>query len=139
QFTDIMGYCQNEWISDYNYQKWFTRQAYVNSTAFIKNTDPERAPGMFRTLIIEEDGSTLWGYQMQMHDPVMGEKRTVNVLDENGNVTGTVTGFFNQLSHRSGGFLRVRVSDLTVLPPENTLKLSGAAALGISKLAHAPN
>lgn len=139
QFTDIMGYCPNEWISDYNYQKWFTRQAYVNSAAFIKSTDPERAPGMFRTLIIEEDGSTLWGYQMQMHDPVMGEKRTVKVLDENGNVTGTVTGFFNQLSHRSGGFLRVRVSDLVVLPPENALKLSGTAALSISKLAHAPN
>jgi hypothetical protein len=111
----------------------------VNSTAFIKNTDPERAPGTFRTLILEEDGSTIWGYSMQMQDPVMGEKKTVEVLDANGKVTGKITGFFTPLSHGHGGFLRVRVTALATLPKDSALKLDGAAALGVAKLESAPN
>ncbi len=139
QYTDIMGYCQNEWVSDYNYQKWFTRLAYVNSTASFKVTDPERAPGTFRTLIVGEDGSTAWGYQMQMKHPQGGEKKTVQVLDSSGKATGSVTGFWTPHSHGHGGFLRVRVSELSVLPPSNALKVAGATALSVQKLADAPN
>ncbi|MEZ4226206.1 MAG: M66 family metalloprotease [Polyangiaceae bacterium] len=139
QFTDIMGYCEQEWISDYNYQKWFTRLAYVNSTAYYKVIDTERAPGLFRTLILDGDGSSSWGYEFTMHDPVEGEKRTVNLVDAQGNVTGSITGFYTPHDHGGGGFLRVRSSRLTTLAPTQLLKVQGAAALSVGSLKQAPN
>lgn len=114
QYTDVMGYCTPDWISDYTYRNIENRIAYVNANGYvIDNPDPARAPGLFRVAIIEPDGTMHWTDSRYFKYPQYGEKRDVQVLDASGNVTSTVVGFFNPVSDLAGGMLYVRESALS--------------------------
>lgn len=115
QYKDFMSYCSPGWISDYTYAGLFARESYVNTNGYmITNTDPTRAPGLFRVAIIEPDGTMHWTASIQTSQPQYGQKRTVQVLDSAGNVVGTVVGFFRPVADLAGGILYVRQSALSV-------------------------
>ena len=74
KYKDMMGYCDPVWISDYNYNKLFSRITYVNSTADFIALDPDRAPGKFRSALIDETGAITWGHEYDMDTSPFGDK-----------------------------------------------------------------
>lgn len=52
-FTDLMGYCDNNWISDYNYQRFFTRTQILAGAALVH----EGPPRTWRAYAVRADGS----------------------------------------------------------------------------------
>jgi hypothetical protein len=128
-FKDIMGYCDPSWISDFNYDRMFTRISYVNSTADMVVTDPERVPGRYRSILVEPDGSLILGRVHRLADPPMSEKKPVALLDDNGNPVATVSGYFYPLSHQAGGILLVQDKWLAKSAGVRTLAPQGLGKL----------
>lgn len=126
KFKDMMGYCDPTWLSDFNYNRLFTRLSYVNSTADWIAMDPERSPGTFKAALIDADGALHWGATHHLDTSPMGEKRTVQVLDASGKVVGSVTGFEYPLEHDGGTILLVRKTALEG-PNVHAIKPAGAA------------
>ncbi len=128
KYKDMMGYCEPTWISDYNYNKIFSRVSYVNSTADFIAVDPDRAPGKFRSALIDGDGNITWGLVHDLDTSPFGEKRTVKVLDEQGQVAKEITGFYYPVDHHSGGMLLVRQSALIGAPAQSSATVVGQTA-----------
>ncbi len=130
KYTDMMGYCQLTWISDFNYNLIFERLAYANSTAYMKVDDPDRAPGTYQSLVVESDGTLHWGSARQIDDPLMGDKKQVTMVDAHGKAK-TVTGIWYPVDHLEGGILLVKQH----LVSSGVVSLSAA---GIGNLTLAP-
>ena len=129
KYKDMMGYCDPVWISDYNYNKLFSRITYVNSTADFIALDPDRAPGKFRSALIDETGAITWGHEYDMDTSPFGDKRTIKVLDDQGKTIKQITGFYYPVDHHSGGILLVRESTLIGTPAQSGLNVGQTAKL----------
>jgi hypothetical protein len=135
-YKDVMGYCDPDWISDFNYKRMFTRVLYVNSNAYMippsqPAADPARAPGRFRTAVIDVDGSISWGATFDVELPQTGELRQVEVLDESGQAIGSVVGFYYPFLHVDGGTLYVRDKIIAAQPGISSIKPVGLPALAL--------
>ncbi len=128
-YKDVMGYCNPSWISDFNFKKLSDRIGYVNSTAYVLSKDPDRAPGKYQSVIVSDDGLE-WGLVHELDTSPMGEKKTIQVLDDAGKVVNTVTGLYYDLHHIHGGILLVPVAK--VLPGAGARVIAPA---GLGKLA----
>ncbi len=86
--TDIMGYCNNQWISDYTYD------GLVNRVAFVDGAQREvETPGSlatWRTLLVDSHGPR-WGLPIEDLEPPAGEPETADIYDDQGNVIDHVT------------------------------------------------
>ncbi len=81
---DIMGYCQPNWISDYNYSAIYERSVRVNDKALIRGgTGVER----WSHVILYDDGRARWGGAVETTTPG-GELESADVLDAAGSVIG---------------------------------------------------
>ena len=70
--SDFMGYCRNDWISDYNYFALQRRYAFVNqSSAFTIGP-----PTWWRTLLLQADGGHRWSEEVSYPEPPYGEEST---------------------------------------------------------------
>jgi len=100
-FTDIMGYCNNQWISDYNYDRLHRRSQNVN----MPNIEPPPSGKFEYQLVgIEGDGNTYWHPSIiEKRRPLSGLKTPVTV--EINGITQTVTGQFFPYDHLPGGWL----------------------------------
>jgi hypothetical protein len=68
-YGDLMGYCDDTWISDYTYQALLDRVQAVNALpAFKSAAGPER----FRVLRVEAEGTRTWGRTVR-RTPSWGE------------------------------------------------------------------
>lgn len=86
--TDIMGYCNNQWISDYTYDGILNRVAYVDGAQrVVVNPD---VLARFRTLLVDAKGPR-WGLPSSELEPPAGEPETAQILDDHGNVIDYVT------------------------------------------------
>jgi hypothetical protein len=133
-FKDVMGYCDPDWISDFNFKRIFTRLAFVNSKPYlIPSADPERAPGRFRTATLGVEGKLVWGSTLQIDTAQSGEFKQVELLDASGAVVEVVAGFFYPFNHIDGGMLFVREQLIAHKP---NLSAIAATGLGTLKLAH---
>ena len=128
KYKDVMSYCDPTWFSDYNFDKLFTRQQAVHGSADFIVPDVRRAPGRYRTLLVEEDGSVSWGQDKDLGSSPLGDERTIEVKDDSGNVVGKVTGFDYPVSHYGGSMILVRQSSLTVFPKARRLRPTHLAA-----------
>jgi len=126
---DMMGYCPNEWVSDYTFTALFDRIAAVNGgTASAGGGGGSGAGGnlqarvatpsqsavsagakqTFRTATVEGDGSVAWGGDFELDDePTDGEARAVAFLSPAGQTIGTQTARFYRYDHIPGGVLVV--------------------------------
>jgi hypothetical protein len=104
-FADFMGYCDPTWVSDYTFDALFDRVRSVNNGRSLERI--EDMP-IYRTLMITVDGALEWTKSVRL--PGLNEgsvEKTIELLNEAGDVMDTVTGRLNPFSHLSGGFLHI--------------------------------
>lgn len=143
---DMMGYCPNEWVSDYTFTALFDRIAAINgnpvSTATGETTSSASAqqqlaaPQTFRMATVEADGSVAWGGEVELEEePVDGKSRLVTFVSANGATLGTNQARFYPYDHLPGGVLIVppapRESMLKakarIVPTWSAVRIAGAA------------
>src|SRR6185369_7290297 len=102
--TDIMGYCNNQWVSDYVYRFWTDRVAFLNGA--MREVPPPG--GMHHYLFLLTDMHVArWG--VDRPDPIYpaGEAEAADILDELGNVIASVTVYRTPMDHVSGALYMV--------------------------------
>lgn len=131
-YKDVMGYCNPDWISDFNYNRLFNRISFVNSNAeIVAASDPARAAGQFRTATLGVDGKLRWGSLIETTTPQTGELREVALLDASGKSIGSVSGFYYPFHHLEGGMLFVRQTALVSQPGIASIKPAGLGNLAL--------
>jgi hypothetical protein len=112
--ADVMGYCSPVWVSDYTFDKMFTRIAYVNGT--VPKVAPARAARgqrqKVRTLTVRPDGTLGWGRERPGRMRGSGTPTNVELLDAGGRVLSVVSAPFARFDHLPGGFVTLPVSAL---------------------------
>lgn len=86
--TDIMGYCNNKWFSDYTYQALLERGRTVNSVQSVVV-----APGAlskFRVLLVDS-GTAWWGHPIDEPSLPAGVAEEAEIFDANGQPIATAT------------------------------------------------
>ena len=113
--TDIMGYCDAQWISDYNYANLFERIRTVKGARAL--TGPPRP---YLSIVVEPDGSLTPGRTTSLPSPPDGEPMDAHWLaaGETGTTTDAV---FLPVDHVDGGILFVALPT----DPTDTLSLPG--------------
>jgi hypothetical protein len=107
--TDIMGYCDNIWISDFVYSALFTRIQYVNSGAeMVGGFEQVRT---FRFVDVAPDGSLTMGQTIGLKREPAGPAHSATLTDANGNVVSTASAHYYKYDHIPGGFFLVQDND----------------------------
>jgi hypothetical protein len=116
---DLMGYCKNEWISDYNYQGIFQWIGKHNQTqhglAEIR---------LWQTVAISDDGEARRGLAHLMPEP-QGPVVTVEWFDKAGISLGLGTGTLTKLDNIPKDILHT----LTVPTGAASFRLNGGTAI----------
>lgn len=103
-YADIMGYCQQTWISDYNFNALLERLQAIDELMGSKAWSPQgRAP--WSTIAIRADGSAGPGPTLRTDAPILGEPASVALLDAAGAVIGSVEGAFVPYADLGGGIV----------------------------------
>lgn len=124
--ADVMGYCTPVWVSDYTFDRLFTRLAYVNGTV-PKQAPPSAARsarGKVRTLSVKPDGSLGWGRERPGTLRSSATATNVELLDAGGRVLSVVSAPIARFDHLPGGFVSLPASALA------TPGLASVRALG---------
>jgi hypothetical protein len=94
EHTDIMGYCDNPWISDYTYGAIATRVAAVNGLATARVS--VGAPARWRILLVDQRGPH-WGNPIQNEVIAEGDPESATIYDGAGGALGTVVVYRTQI------------------------------------------
>jgi hypothetical protein len=120
--TDIMGYCDNVWASDYTYQALADRIARMNSA-------PRELPppgGMHHYLFLLTDfKGPRWGLYREAPRYPHGEPEQADILDDSGAVITSVTVYRTPTDHLSGALILVPDPE----PGWHAIQVRGAAPL----------
>lgn len=81
-YRDVMSYCDPQWISDTNYGKLFSRIKYVNQNAYEVPTPPQA----YQKLLVDVDGSLVWGGAISLNERVEGVDTPVKLLSKESRV-----------------------------------------------------
>lgn len=103
--TDIMGYCDDKWISDYTYEGLLNRVAYVNGAPEI--IENAALVASYRVLIVDAQGAR-WGIPFSRPGMPYGVPEPADVLDANGVVIATTTVYRTEIADGAGSSLLVR-------------------------------
>jgi hypothetical protein len=95
-----MGYCQNQWISDYQYKKLFTRTQNVNLESFSL---PNGLP-VYDVVAFDGLGGVDFVENVKHNRPITGTRVPVKVLGRDG-VKRTTDAAFFAYDHLKGGWL----------------------------------
>jgi hypothetical protein len=106
-YTDIMGYCEDQWISDYTYEGIFERIAYVNQQASFRAAAPAQR---YRVGLVDAGGRVAWRRYTELSRPLVGNPIEIALLDR-GAERERITGHFFPYDHLPGGMLMVPVPD----------------------------
>jgi hypothetical protein len=123
--TDIMGYCDPKWVSDYTYKGLLSRSSMINVQA-LAITDPG-AIQRYRVLLVDADGPR-WSQPFTEPAEPFGTAEDADVLDLDGRLIERVTVYRTQIGDSHGA---------TVLVPEpssgwSSVKLYDALPLSFS-------
>ncbi len=127
---DMMGYCPNEWVSDYTYKALFDRIAAVNGGKASAGTGMAQAPSSsassssnaapqtYRTALLDADGSIAWGGEVELAEaPVSSHTRVATFVSATGQALGTHTAHFFPYDHLPGGVLVVPSAPQSAVAP----------------------
>lgn len=98
--SDIMGYCDNQYISDYNFMALFNRGKNVN---LPKKAPPMAPPGEYELLSIDGERAQ-WGEVVHRGQPIAGDLVHVSLRDEDNNWRAA-EGHYVRFDHLPGGWL----------------------------------
>jgi len=123
-YTDMMGYCDKRWISDYTYDGLLTRVAQLDATAMSELVVPASEVHPWRVALIDPRGPR-WGIPITDAASPAGTAEQADILDATGAVATTITVY------------RTRIADVdafSVEVPEPkpgwvSVRLAGAAPL----------
>lgn len=122
QATDVMGYCNDKWISDYTYDGILNRLAQVNG---VQDTYvPPELIGTWQVLLIDPN-RIRWGIPIDEPTAAAGDPEPAEILNASGQVIKTVTVYRTEISD-IGAF------SVQVPTPEAgwySVRVKGAAAI----------
>ncbi len=101
-YTDIMGYCDPTWISDYTYKALFDRTVAVHNMGYQM---APHGPTRWRQAWLDLAGELRWGDTLTTLVPPDGEPRQVTLEGLPGTKPTTVKGYFYGMSHLPTGLL----------------------------------
>jgi len=112
---DMMGYCSNEWVSDYTFKALFDRVAAVNGGTASAGTGAQApaapsasSPQTYRMAMLDADGSVAWGGDIDLDEaPISSHTRVATFVSASGQTVGTHTAHFFPYDHLPGGVLVV--------------------------------
>ena len=120
--TDMMGYCDPVWISDYNYENLFTRIRAVRGVASVRDAMPVR----YVSAIIDADGALDWGHEVELDFPPDGQALSATWSGASG--ATQVDAVLLPVSHVSGGIVYVPLPD-DGAPTGTVLSIDGMGTL----------
>lgn len=103
QATDIMGYCENQWVSDFTYQAFLERVVTINGALSWINPNPV---GTWEVIVTSTFGSS-WGVPPSRAVAAMGTPEAASVIDKAGNEIAQVTVYRAVMDHLSGASIMV--------------------------------
>ncbi|MSP61604.1 MAG: hypothetical protein EXR72_14950, partial [Myxococcales bacterium] len=118
KYSDIMGYCNSQWISDYNFTALSLRGQAVNTGRDARRDLPVM---MHEVITVGGDGETRWNPALPLSHPLQGEVTPVIVTDEDGS-TRQVDGHFYRYDHLPGGWLFVPASSSSSSPDASSAR-----------------
>jgi hypothetical protein len=102
--TDIMGYCNNQWVSEYTYGLMANRIALLNGNMrVLPSTEPMQH---FLFLLTDVTGPRWGAYRPNARHP-SGEPELADILDAAGSVITQVTVYRTPTDHLGGALLLV--------------------------------
>jgi Peptidase M66 len=107
---DIMGYCPNEWVSDYTYKALFERIATVSTEKKILTVGGSASTRQYRIASVDAAGQLSWdaGDDVELdREPGGGTAVTTRFLSESGAEMATRSARFFRFDHLPGGFVFV--------------------------------
>jgi len=102
--TDIMGYCNNQWVSDYTYEGLATRVAAVNGVTRIYT--PDSALSRWRILLADPRGPR-WGIPIDEPVPAEGEPESAIIYDDAGTAITDIVVYRTEMSDGFGNMFMV--------------------------------
>ena len=105
--SDMMGYCDPSWVSDYTFAALFSRIKLVNLASYTAPT--ELLDRRYERLTLRPDGSVKWHPPMDLHFPPTGEPITVDSSIDG--VHAQLQGSFFPYSHLDGGIVLIAANE----------------------------
>jgi Peptidase M66 len=96
--TDIMGYCDSVWISDYTYDGLLTRVAGVNGVTTKGLAPPASLPVQPWRVLLLDDRGVRWGIPIAEPSVPSGMPESAEALDAAGNVVDVVDVYRTEIS-----------------------------------------
>jgi hypothetical protein len=87
-FSDIMGYCNPTWVSDFTYQGLLEHLALLKSQP---TTQALRVEQQWNVLLVSANGQVKWGHPIISVEAPMGAAEVAQVFDENGQMVARPT------------------------------------------------
>jgi hypothetical protein len=110
QYTDVMGYCRAQWISDYQFASIFNRIRTVNNFAPARVGETHS----YRVGLVDGDGHIDWRRETTLAAPPAGGDIRVSLQGDDGSELGTADGHFFPYDHLDGGVVYVPIEDDSV-------------------------
>ena len=104
--TDIMGYCNSQWMSDYTYAAITTRVAAVNGQPAAMVLALSDTLSKWRVLLLEARGPR-WGVPIEREVAPEGEPETATIYDNTGAVLTSVVVYRTEISDGSSSLVWV--------------------------------
>ena len=131
---DIMGYCRNEWVSDYTYNAFFERISAISIEKHVATPDqaPARAApkqaAHYRVATLGANGDMTWEGDLDLdEEPSGGEIRQATFFAEPGVELGTRPTRFFRFDHLPGGFVFVPKDDIVETTRWKAIAVEGIA------------
>jgi hypothetical protein len=100
-----MGYCRNQWLSDYTYTGLLNTVLAVNRVqASVLGNEPV---GTWRVLLVDADRGARWGRPIATPDVAAGLEEPALVLDASGAPIQTISVFRTNLSELAASSIQV--------------------------------
>ncbi|MEY4551421.1 MAG: hypothetical protein RL685_7616, partial [Pseudomonadota bacterium] len=123
-FTDVMGYCQNQWLSAYTYSGLLSNVLGVNQLQASEVEDPARI-GAWEVVLSDAAHGLRWGEPVPGPAVAMGEAESGLILDAAQQPVQTVSVYRSQLSELAASSIQVPQRR----PGWHSIQLSGGAPL----------
>ena len=104
--TDIMGYCNNQWMSDYTYAGITTRVAAVNGEPAAMVLALPETLSKWRVLLLDPRGPR-WGVPIEREVAPEGEPETATIYDNTGAVLTSVVVYRTEIGDVSSSMVWV--------------------------------
>ena len=128
--TDIMGYCEDQWFSDYTYNGILEEVASLKQLQ-LSVAPPDERVGSWQVLLVDPTFGARWGLPIPGPAVAPGVAETADVLDASGGLVEQITVYRTEVSEIDGFSIYVPEAQ----PGWDSVRVAGASPVAIQ---HAP-